>query len=257
MAFAAGYCYLWCWGALKRHAANSTAVLARSAADSQPHYGPGAYRHCILPESLAQRHPRALADHRQPLIPSNATPGFAVGKSFKQYPQSGLWTSLGVYLVDIVHSCVWSFWNDAVISLGAIVGKAMPGSGHNSSRKARPALLLNVAVVVWLSLAIVPCALQAATPSDTEAAQALQTQPDCHGNHIEAQSSVVDCCCHAPAVSGGEVPKTQRVDFVALTAPEPSIQPVVFTTRQEQWLRLPPVDDDGPPLYLATQRLRI
>ena len=133
----------------------------------------------------------------------------------------------------------------------------MPGSGHNSSRKARPALLQNVAVVVWLSLAIVPCALQAATPSDTGAVLAGQTQPDCHGNHNEVQPAAADCCCDPLAVPGGEGPKTQRADLLALTAPPPNFQPVVFTTRQEQWLRLFPVDDDGPPIYLATQRFRI
>ena len=136
----------------------------------------------------------------------------------------------------------------------------MTDSGRISSRKARPAALLNVVVLVWLSIAFAPCTLPAATPSDIEAVPAGQTQqkqPDCHGNHIEAQPAAVDCCCDPLVVSGGEDPKTQRVDLLALTILPPILQPVVFTGPHGQWSRLPAVDDDGPPVYLATQRLRI
>ena len=133
----------------------------------------------------------------------------------------------------------------------------MPGSGHNPSRKARPALLLNVAVLVWLSIALVPCTLLASTPTDIEAGPAGQTQPDCHGNHNDAQPTATDCCCDSLAVSGGEGPKTQRVDLLALTAPPPNFQPVIITTGHVKWLRPLIEDDDGPPIYLATQRFRI
>ena len=134
----------------------------------------------------------------------------------------------------------------------------MPQTGHAMKLRARPGLLLNVAVVAWLSIMAMPCSVLASDSVSIEASAVAAVSPDCHGVHAESNvSSAVECCCDPLTITGGEGPKTQRADLVA-TAPlslpmvlDPLTAPDLDRTHP------PPPIDPGPPVYLATQRFRI
>ena len=133
----------------------------------------------------------------------------------------------------------------------------MPGLDRNMTRKTRPGLLLNVAVVAWLSIMIMPCAVFAiGSPIDVTGPSAA-VQVDCHGAHEVAETSEPECCCDPLAITGGEAPKSQRADVVvAALAAVPPIFTVAHITSSER-VHPPPQSDSHQPVYLATQRLRI
>ena len=133
----------------------------------------------------------------------------------------------------------------------------MPGTHHKLSHQARPGLLLNLAALAWLSIVIMPCAVFAASPAVFSTDSIEQVTVDCHGSRVETQPGADNCCCDPLAVTGGEAPKTQRVDLVAITAPSPSFTSIASAVIEVRWARPPPANDDGPPVYLVTQRLRI
>lgn len=112
-------------------------------------------------------------------------------------------------------------------------------------------------MVAWLSIVVMPCVVVAASPSALAAASTQQIHVDCHGAHADVQSGNADCSCVSIAVASKEGPKTQRVDFVAFTASPLADIAIALVLPHVQWERPLPIDDDGPPVYLATQRLRI
>lgn len=125
------------------------------------------------------------------------------------------------------------------------------------ARKTRPGLLLNVAVVAWLGILVMPCAVfPIGSPvEDTETSVALWV--DCHGAHEVAGTSDLDCCRDLLAITGGEAPKSQRVDVVAaVSAAPPPIPTVAHFTPIERG-HPPPQADSHRPVYLTTQRFRI
>jgi len=117
--------------------------------------------------------------------------------------------------------------------------------------------MLNLAALAWLSIVIMPCAVFAASPAVLSTDSIEQVAVDCHGSRVETQPSADNCCCDPLAVTGGEAPKTQRVDLVAITAPSPSFTSIASAVIEVRWAHPPPANDDGPPVYLVTQRLRI
>lgn len=128
-----------------------------------------------------------------------------------------------------------------------------------SNRRGRLQLLLSVAVVAWLSMVVMPCAVLAADGAiNSESPLVEVTKPDCHG--IEASSSpseTTSCCCDPLTISNGEAPKTQRADLVA-AAPSIELVPLVAVSSVASARTYPPpMRTAGPPVYLVTQRFRI
>ncbi len=124
--------------------------------------------------------------------------------------------------------------------------------------RARPGLLLNVALVAWLGVMVMPCAVLASDGVSADVAEAAAVAPDCHGIHVDAApESTAECCCDPLTITGGEGPKTQRADLVAaapLTTPQ-AVGPLVAVAFKRA--DPPPSIDVGPPVYVATQRFRI
>ena len=133
----------------------------------------------------------------------------------------------------------------------------MQGPDRNTARKTRPGLLLNVTVVAWLGIMIMPCTVFATgSPiEDTETSVAVQV--DCHGAHEVAEISEPECCCDLLAITGGEAPKSQRVDVVAAVLATPPPIPTVAHFIPNERIHPPPQADSHRPVYLTTQRFRI
>ena len=161
--------------------------------------------------------------------------------------------SLGAYRTDFVHICDWPSWNGYVIPKAANVRKLMPGPDHTAKRTYRPGLLLQVAVAAWMSIMVMPCAVLAADASSLMEA----TPVDCHGAHVDGHSADAECCCDPLAITGGEAPKSQRVNFVVALLPVPSYLPVMALWHSVDQLHPPPQSETRTLVYLSTQRLRI
>ena len=129
----------------------------------------------------------------------------------------------------------------------------MPGPNRTIKHTYRPGLLLQVAIVAWMGVVVTPCAVFAA---DAPTA-ALATPVDCHGALAEGQVSDAECCCDPLATTGGEAPKSQRVDLVAAPPPASSLIPVLASAHSSEHVHPPPQSDSHHPVYLSTQRLRI
>ena len=127
----------------------------------------------------------------------------------------------------------------------------MPGSGHSRLCRSRPGVLLNVALVAWLSVAAMPCTIF------VNDADELSVQVDCHGVHDGAPATDPEWCCDPLAVTGGEGPKPQRADLIAALVSVPLLLPTVEPDGSTEWVRPTAHSDTGPPVYLATRRLRI
>ena len=123
--------------------------------------------------------------------------------------------------------------------------------------RTRSGLLLKVAVVAWLSIMVMPCAVLAASPFETEPTVAEALQQDCHGTHADADSVTPDCCCDPLSITGGEAPKTQRADLVAATPLAHTLKLSLSLVTASDNVHPPPMADAGPPVYLSTQRFRI
>lgn len=123
--------------------------------------------------------------------------------------------------------------------------------------RTRPGLLPKVAVVVWLSIMVMPCTILAASPFDAEPTIAEASQQDCHGTHADADSATPDCCCDPLSITGGEAPKSQRVDMVAATPLAHTLMLTMSLVTACNNAHPPPLADTGPPVYLSTQRFRI
>ena len=134
----------------------------------------------------------------------------------------------------------------------------MPKTGHAMRLSARPGLLLNVALVAWLGIMVMPCSVLAMDSVGPEAAAEATIAPDCHGAHVDAAPEITaECCCDPLTITGGEGPKTQRADLVAagpLTVPL-ALKPLTSVALDRA--QPPPPIDHGPPVYLTTQRFRI
>ena len=133
----------------------------------------------------------------------------------------------------------------------------MPGLDRNMTRNTRSGLLLNVAVVAWLGIMVMPCTGFAigATIEITETSAGVQV--DCHSAHEAAEISEPECCCDLLAITGGEAPKTQRVDVVAVVLAAPPPMPTVAHITSSERVHPPPQSDSHQPVYLTTQRFRI
>lgn len=125
------------------------------------------------------------------------------------------------------------------------------------TRKTGPGLLLNVAVVAWLGIMVMPCAVFAmGSPIEVTGATAV-VQVDCHGAHEVAEISDPECCCDPLAVTGGEAPKSQRVEVVAAVLAAPLLMLTVEHITSSERVHPPPQSDSRLPVYLTTQRFRI
>jgi len=133
----------------------------------------------------------------------------------------------------------------------------MPRANLSMTRKTGPGLLLNVAVVAWLGIMVMPCtAFAAGLPIEvTETASVVQV--DCHGAHEVAEISDPECCCDLLAVTGGDAPKSQRVDVVAAVLAAPPLILTVEHITSNKRAHRPPQSDSRQPVYLTTQRFRI
>ena len=133
----------------------------------------------------------------------------------------------------------------------------MPGPDRNTTLKTRPGLFLNVAVVAWLSIMVMPCTAFAIGSQ----IEATQTSPvakvDCHGAHVVAESSGPECCCDPLAITGGEALKSQRVDVVAAVLTAPPLMLSLERITSGERVHPPPQSDSRRPVYLTTQRFRI
>lgn len=137
------------------------------------------------------------------------------------------------------------------------VGNQMLGLNRNMTRKTRSGLLLNVAVIAWLSMMVMPCAAIAIGSPIDVTGTSVAIQVDCHGAHEVAGTSEPECCCDPLAITGGEAPKSQRVDVVvAVLADLPRMLTVAHITSSER-VHPPPQSDSHQPVYLTTQRIRI
>lgn len=180
-----------------------------------------------------------------------------IGTADAKYPQSTCGNpSVHIRLISFIF-VVYRRRIKGVIRTAENVGKQMPGPDRNLTGKTRPGLLLNVAVVAWLSIMVMPCAVFAiGSPIEvTEAPVAVQV--DCHGTHEVAGTSEPECCFDSLAITGGEVPKSQRVDVVAAVLAAPLPMPTVAHFTSSERIRPPPQSDAHQPVYLTTQRLRI
>ncbi len=133
----------------------------------------------------------------------------------------------------------------------------MPGPDHTTSLRTHRGALLNVAILAWLSIMVMPCTVLAASPIDAELPVAEASQPDCHGTHAEADSTTPNCCCDPLSITGGEAPKSQRVDLVAATPLAHTLMLNLSIVTAIDNARPPSHVDSGPPVYFATQRFRI
>lgn len=133
----------------------------------------------------------------------------------------------------------------------------MLGPDHTTRLRTRPEMLLNVAILAWLSIMVMPCAALAASPIDAEVLVAESSQPICHGTHADAESTLPNCCCDPLSITGGETPKIQRVDLVAVPPLTHSFVSTFELATVFFSAHPPPPTDPGPPVYLTTQRFRI
>lgn len=134
----------------------------------------------------------------------------------------------------------------------------MPMGSQKSRRKALSWPFLNVALVAWLSIAAIPCSVLSPGAIASEH-QAAETHPtDCHGMHVEVgANNGTDCCCHPVTSTAPEPQKTQRADWVAVTSSIPPPTTPSFAPVEQDNADLRPPLVTAPPVYLATQRIRI
>ncbi len=120
------------------------------------------------------------------------------------------------------------------------------------------AAMLSVIVVAWLSVVAIPCAMTAVSeaPVRVEASGPVLDY-DCPGV-IPLQSTVdSDCCCLLNATVDVDAPKLPKVDMLILVPANPVfIDPAIVNVLMIDHGH-PPANDPFPPVYLATQRLRI
>jgi hypothetical protein len=129
-------------------------------------------------------------------------------------------------------------------------------SGINSKRVF--ASMLSVVMFAWLSMAAAPCeiALVSQAPGPAEFSS-LSLWDDCA--HAKSMQSIAgsDCCCSLTTNARVDAPKPLKAAMVILIASDPgfvvpaiSVEPTAKPVRSS-------VDQASPPIYLATQRLRI
>jgi len=137
-------------------------------------------------------------------------------------------------------------------------GSSMLQTGHAIRLRARQGLLLNVALAAWLGIMLMPCSVLATETVAPEAGGAATLAPDCHGAHSEATTEkTLGCDCDLLSVTVGEGPKTQRADLTAAATPTAPLAPASLTAVSADRVQPPPSNHPSPPVYLATQRLRI
>ena len=130
----------------------------------------------------------------------------------------------------------------------------MPRPNLSMTPKTGPGLLLNVAVVAWLGIMVMPCAVFAmGSPIEVTGATAV-VEVECHGAHEVAKISEPECCCDPLAIEG---PKSQRVDAVAAVLAAPPFMLTVEHITLSERVHPPPQSDSRQPVYLTTQRFRI
>lgn len=118
--------------------------------------------------------------------------------------------------------------------------------------------MLNLAVVAWLSIMVMPCSVLAAGNIQADPPAAQSVQPDCHGLHAESKTRAsAECCCDALAITGGEGLKTPRAESVAVVPLAVSLVPTPRAASAFKRIPPSPANSIGPPVYLATQRFRI
>jgi len=134
----------------------------------------------------------------------------------------------------------------------------MPALGQTIRQRHSSRLLLNVAVVAWLSMVVMPCAVLAAGPIAEEAVVPEVAAPDCHGAQSESTSNASsNCCCDPLTVSSGEAPKTQRAELSAAINMDDPLPLTLTLSVVIDRAKPPPPTRVGPPVYLVTQRFRI
>ncbi len=127
-------------------------------------------------------------------------------------------------------------------------------------RNRRSAILLSVAVFAWLSVLVTPCAMGflSDTPS-TETVTVIGAHAGCNNAKLTKPMADSNCCCNLTTVVSGDAP--QLVKLVMLIALPlvlvfdlfiPTLSNAVSIDLQRSSLH-----ETSPPVYLATQRLRI
>ncbi len=124
-------------------------------------------------------------------------------------------------------------------------------------RNRRSAPLLSAAVFAWFTVLVTPCAM-AYFPGTSSSETVVVVHADCSSVEPTKSMTDSDCCCNLTAMVSSDVP--QLANLVTLMAP-----PIVFdllfnptlSNQVSVDLQTPLLHETSPPIYLATQRLRI
>jgi hypothetical protein len=133
-------------------------------------------------------------------------------------PTIQLRQSLGAHLADFVQIIGGSPYNATVIPHAAILGSLMPATDYTSNRRGRQRLLLNVAVVAWLSIMVMPCSVLAAGSVEAESPSVESVQPDCHGMHAESKTTANAARRTGRSRSAGRVPDADPASGIRIRA---------------------------------------
>ncbi|MFQ6004175.1 MAG: hypothetical protein ACE5OQ_01615 [Woeseia sp.] len=119
----------------------------------------------------------------------------------------------------------------------------------------RSVIVLGVALYAWLATPCAVAVVSGAPASETRSGVGIHDH--CPNSKLMIAVPDTDCCCDLSAVLSGESPELfTPVILTALPIDRdpfnPTLSDVVPGYRQK-----PPLHETSPPVYLATQRLRI
>lgn len=127
-----------------------------------------------------------------------------------------------------------------------------------SQHKRRSAISLCIVVFGWLGVLGMPCAMSAVPDTlGGDLVTVIGVHADCPNAEQSKPMFDVDCCCDPVAAIGAGAPELPKpVPLIARSIDIGLFNP---TPANEVMLHLqePPLNETSPPIYLATQRIRI
>lgn len=128
----------------------------------------------------------------------------------------------------------------------------------NIRRKRSSASTLGVVLFAWLGVLAAPCAM-AFWPdaSSSESVTVIEVHDHCTNAGSTQPMTSANCCCNLSALVSGDTPQLAKlVTLVALPIDFDPLKPMLLSAVLVVPQRSP-LHATSPPVYLATQRLRI
>lgn len=134
-------------------------------------------------------------------------------------------------------------------------------TSSNIQRRRYSGSTLGVVVFAWLAVLMMPCAmgfnLDASTTAPTNSAAISGAHDKCPGSTHGDPTDLSDCCCDLTDVPGVKSPEIPELSAVLAFPIETVVSLPLMAGTETVNRRFLAFHTTSPPVYLATQRLRI